>query len=68
MSEAKKGQETIVPALRAEPVLPSMTRRRLLTGVGQAALLTMAPVGCMPAINAPWADGTFWDDGKGWAD
>ena len=48
---------------------PSLTRRQLLAGTGKVALLAaMLPMACAPVINAPWADGTFWDDGKGWAD
>lgn len=46
----------------------AMTRRRLLAGTGQVALLAMMlPTACAPTANTPWADGTFWDDGQGWA-
>lgn len=44
----------------------AMTRRRLLAGTGQVALLAMLPIACAPGANTPWADGTFWDDGQGW--
>lgn len=46
---------------------PSMTRRRLLAGVGQTAVLALLPAGCVPLANAAWADNTFWDDGTGWS-
>ncbi len=54
---------------RAGNVQPSITRRRLLAGTGQLALLAAwLPTGCAPVANRPWSDGTFWDDGLGWAD
>lgn len=57
---------------RREPSLaarrgPLMTRRLLLAGAGQAAVLALLPFGCAPAMSKAWADGTFWDDGSGWS-
>lgn len=46
---------------------PAITRRLLLAGAGQAAVLTLLPLGCAPAVSKAWADGTFWDDGSGWS-
>lgn len=46
---------------------PRMTRRQLLAGTGKAALLAMAPLGCVQVANNPFSDGTFWDDGLGWS-
>ena len=51
---------------QSRAVGPSLTRRQLMAGAGQAALLVMVPIGCTPAANTPFADGTFWDDGSGW--
>jgi hypothetical protein len=45
-----------------------MTRRQLLAGTGQVAVLAMLQPACAPLANAAWADGTFWDDGQGWTD
>ena len=55
-----------VPAVQARAVMPAMTRRQLLAGTGQIALLAMLPTACAPAASIAWADGTFWDDGLGW--
>lgn len=68
MNETEERQGSSVSATRARIGQPGMTRRQLLAGAGQAALLAALPVGCVPVGNYPWADGTFWDDGLGWAD
>ena len=61
-------KRTALPASGAGAHSTLLTRRALLAGTGQAALLAMLPVGCAPIANAPWSDGTFWDDGLGWVD
>ncbi|MEZ5932058.1 MAG: hypothetical protein R3F54_08925 [Alphaproteobacteria bacterium] len=45
-----------------------LTRRRLLAGAGQIALLAAFPIACTSTASVAWADGTFWDDGLGWRD
>lgn len=64
----ERHDESALPETRSRSSAPSMTRRALLAGTGHVALLAALPVACMPIVNAPWADGTFWDDGKGWSD
>ena len=69
MIDAGKKRMAVRPPTDIQADTPSLTRRQLLAGTGQIALLAaVLPMACAPVINAPWADGTFWDDGKGWAD
>lgn len=51
----------------SHPSGPKLTRRQLLAGTGQLALLAALPLGCAPRGNDPFADGTFWNDGSGWS-
>lgn len=66
MSELEKERPTQITAPALHLSTPQITRRRLLAGAGQIALLTAIPMACAPAASTPWADGTFWDDGLGW--
>ena len=68
MVEGKTQEATTAAVLGPRMTSPLLTRRALLAGTGQVAILAMLPVGCAPIANAPWADGTFWDDGLGWVD
>jgi hypothetical protein len=69
MTEATRAQDETGLTARARSEASLLTRRQLLAGSGQLALLAaFLPTACMPIVNAPWADGTFWDDGKGWTD
>lgn len=64
----KRGKAERLP-VGTQANMPSLTRRQLLAGSGQVALLAaVLPMACAPVINAPWADGTFWADGQGWTD
>ena len=47
---------------------PTLTRRQLLSSTGKLAIVAMVPFGCVQVGNNPFSDGTFWDDGLGWAD
>ncbi|MEM9624640.1 MAG: hypothetical protein AAGA21_00295 [Pseudomonadota bacterium] len=68
MTEPNEKRERPASDVAARTVIPSMTRRRLLSSTGQIAFFAMLPMACVPVINAPWADGTFWSDGQGWSD
>ncbi|MGI9508354.1 MAG: hypothetical protein ACR2QJ_03270 [Geminicoccaceae bacterium] len=69
MNKAEKTPAKPGPVTTGRSGPPTLlTRRQLLAGVGQAALLTTFTVGCVPLGDYPWADGTFWDDGLGWTD
>lgn len=47
---------------------PGITRRRLMLGSSQVALLTVMLAGCGngEVEPEPFSDGTFFDDGTGW--
>lgn len=68
MIEATKDEKARGTGAHIHAAAPLMTRRQLLAGTGQLAVLAMLSTACVPIVNAPWADGTFWDDGKGWTD
>ncbi|MGI9489983.1 MAG: hypothetical protein ACR2RF_29660 [Geminicoccaceae bacterium] len=68
MIEVKGEREKGASAVQARSGSPTMTRRRLLSSAGQITFFAMLPTACMPIINAPFADGTFWTDGQGWSD
>lgn len=69
MSDQPSDRKTVISSKSARPAIAPITRRRLLTGTGKLALLAaILPTACMPAINEPWADGMFWDDGQGWTE
>ncbi|MDH3662005.1 MAG: hypothetical protein OEU92_18580 [Alphaproteobacteria bacterium] len=68
MSETSRARPNPGHVQREVIASTALTRRQLLAGTGQVALLAILPIGCAPAANAPWADGTFWDDGLGWVD
>lgn len=62
-----KNRSAIADEQRRKTAGPTLTRRTLLAGTGQLALLAMVPLGCAPAASLPFSDGTFWDDGSGWS-
>ena len=68
MIEVKGERKKGASADQARSGSPAMTRRRLLSSTGQIAFFALLPMACMPVINAPFADGTFWTDGQGWTD
>jgi hypothetical protein len=69
MSKGPKASSTVeAPALVVGYSAHVLTRRRLLAGAGQVAVLAALPLSCAPIASLPWDDGTFWDDGLGWID
>lgn len=69
VSDQAGDRNSAITMQRARASIAPMTRRRLLTGTGQLALLAaVLPTACIPVINEPWADGSFWDDGQGWTE
>ena len=68
LKESKTASRDEPPALVVGCSSHVLTRRRLLAGAGQVAVLAALPLSCAPIASLPWADGTFWDDGLGWID
>jgi hypothetical protein len=60
-----------MPAKRKGRTALPLTRRRVLTVIAAGATLAMTvsqPAVARPKPNAPWADGTWFEDGTGWVD